>query len=912
MRFYSIFWLVIAIAFLSFSNSTAQIQFVWEQLYGSNNNDRCYASIRTADGGYLMAGTTDHLERYEYRVYLIKLDRDNEIEWSRGYDDMYPSYLNDIIQIDDDGYLIVGSQFADENSLDGKLIRIDNDGEILWEQTYGNQVRESFIKGLRLPDAGYIIYTEYYNDENPNRWEGFVIINDDGEEVNSIRLFDSSIPVDLHLTENNELVVLSKIGGEYRLVRVNLDGEEIWNTLLDQPEGLYSCFQIEETTNHNFILSAMANSNPCLISINAQGEFNWANEYESEHRFKSGIITEVEDNNLLLFEAGIYFLKTNDQGEEIESGMLQFEGLPRVLGISDVFLNENGNYEFFGTGRISNPAGTITEGCDFIRVKIDNNMNLVDWDLYGFPFGSYEIGRDLTQTDDGIAIAGCTKVKEDINSYNLLLLATDNDGDSLWSRQYYMGEDLNSAHVLRSEDGGYFLAGSAENPDSEHQEFFLLKTDESGDSLWTTYYYERSISDRVTDFIRTSDGFYILAGGRNSNGWVVKVNEEGGTRVRQVFEEYIQSVKEIGENTYVLLSSENTLYIVNEWLEIQEEFNAVVEGEPCRGINFTLSDDGGYYVVGRLDNLDGRSYITRLNADGEVVSQWIYMHGGLKNPVSIHLLEDNNLLFINGWRVVEINNQGMVVADSPFSGDRDGYLNYWDQCGENEYLGVGESGSDVWLAKLNIESLNHDIPDVSVDPLVFDFGNVQSGEVAQSEIMISNVGGGALYIYARQIEPEDSTFQIIGDNRETIEVLADSSCAVQIRFSPRIEGFREAVLRFETSDLDEPEFEINLRGSSLNVSRQSDEIPLQFSINGMYPNPFNSSAVIEYSIPETGPLKLTLVDIKGRELLKIVDGQVPVGEHRYLLSGYNLPSGIYYVKMESANNFVFKKVVCIR
>jgi len=101
----------------------AQEPFVWEHRYGSSNNERGIEAIRTSDGGYLMAGITDHFLRDDYEAYLIKLDQDMNIEWSKNYSDIPGDFFSNVIQTDDDGYLLVGSRRVDNQDLNGVLIK---------------------------------------------------------------------------------------------------------------------------------------------------------------------------------------------------------------------------------------------------------------------------------------------------------------------------------------------------------------------------------------------------------------------------------------------------------------------------------------------------------------------------------------------------------------------------------------------------------------------------------------------------------------------------------------------------------------------------------------------------------------------------------------------------------------------
>ena len=68
-------------------------------------------------------------------------------------------------------------------------------------------------------------------------------------------------------------------------------------------------------------------------------------------------------------------------------------------------------------------------------------------------------------------------------------------------------------------------------------------------------------------------------------------------------------------------------------------------------------------------------------------------------------------------------------------------------------------------------------------------------------------------------------------------------------------------------------------------------IPGTFALKDNYPNPFNPSTTIEYSLGLAGPTKLMIYDVLGRELVKLVDEYRPAGVHKVTWNASNMPSG---------------------
>jgi hypothetical protein len=87
--------------------------------------------------------------------------------------------------------------------------------------------------------------------------------------------------------------------------------------------------------------------------------------------------------------------------------------------------------------------------------------------------------------------------------------------------------------------------------------------------------------------------------------------------------------------------------------------------------------------------------------------------------------------------------------------------------------------------------------------------------------------------------------------------------------------------------------------------------PLSFSLSS-YPNPFNATTVISFSVPKAGEVKISLYDITGR-LARVLDNRrVEAGEHRIVLNAEGIASGIYFVRLEGTNGAITTKLILLR
>jgi len=77
----------------------------------------------------------------------------------------------------------------------------------------------------------------------------------------------------------------------------------------------------------------------------------------------------------------------------------------------------------------------------------------------------------------------------------------------------------------------------------------------------------------------------------------------------------------------------------------------------------------------------------------------------------------------------------------------------------------------------------------------------------------------------------------------------------------------------------------------------SGEIPSAFSLKQNYPNPFNPVTNIEFSVPKSGNVKLSVFDISGREVKVLLNGNITPGVYKADWNAADMPSGIYFCRM---------------
>lgn len=92
---------------------------------------------------------------------------------------------------------------------------------------------------------------------------------------------------------------------------------------------------------------------------------------------------------------------------------------------------------------------------------------------------------------------------------------------------------------------------------------------------------------------------------------------------------------------------------------------------------------------------------------------------------------------------------------------------------------------------------------------------------------------------------------------------------------------------------------IDLTVTALDVRDENESpLPLDYAITAAYPNPFNSTIRIGYSIPHLSQMSLTIYDIKGSLVEEVISGSYVSGYHSKVWDASTMPSGIYFARMQ--------------
>ena len=319
------------------------------------------------------------------------------------------------------------------------------------------------------------------------------------------------------------------------------------------------------------------------------------------------------------------------------------------------------------------------------------------------------MGNSVQQTlDEGYIIAG-TKESSAKGEKDVYLLKTDLNGDTLWTRSYGGEGDQKGKSVQQTSDGGYIIAGYTGG--SFSSSVYLIKTDSSGDTLWTQTYGEvMMLLYRGLSVKQTSDGGFIISGtlfyytNYTSDLCLIKTDASGEMLWTQIYgndadSESGNSVEQTTDGGYVVGGTkkyaDNTsdMYLVKtnaigDTLWTRTYSNSSGDFGNC----VEQSSDGGYIIVGYTILSGGNYfiYLVKVDTDGHVLWTQTY---GTSNPFEYHI----------GNSIRQTSDGGYIVAGYTGYSTSDVYLIKTDNFGDTLWTRTygtdsgDEYGNDVQL-----------------------------------------------------------------------------------------------------------------------------------------------------------------------------------------------------------------------
>jgi hypothetical protein len=357
---------------------------------------------------------------------------------------------------------------------------------------------------------------------------------------------------------------------------------------------------------------------------------------------------------------------------------------------------------------------------------------------------------------------------------------------------------------------------------------------------------------------------------------------------------------------------------------------------------------GGSYGLRDMEYYDGylyctyteQSFILKVDpATGEEVRRWI-MPRGFNNPRNLTIDPATGHIWASGitTRIFELEItdsdtlraiQNHRTTDPRTAGEMHEYGITWfrdDPDGFNIYMmSDDEVEDDTAHANIAVFKMN---PVTGETRFLTDLPSMPHSFKGRCGITITPKWNNMVWAMGAVFDDPG------GDHLAVFEVAPNSSW---IDYTPRADTLNATdqtsiLITLETAELDTGRYGVVIQFNH-NASGGRTEIPVvlevvselpdvyidpntaqpfEYSLETNFPNPFNSSTLISYSLKSAGKVRLEVFDLQGRLVNTLVDGQQPAGKHRLMLEAGDLSAGLYIYRLSAGEFTGSRKMLLIK
>ncbi|HLP16252.1 MAG TPA: SBBP repeat-containing protein [Bacteroidota bacterium] len=504
---------------------------------------------------------------------------------------------------------------------------------------------------------------------------------------------------------------------------------------------------------------------------------------------------------------------------------------------------------------------------DWIR-RYNGSANNNDW------------AKKITVIDQGkVCVMGSTYEANGADDYRIIVYNAE--GDTVQNSHWNQGHIDTPYDTYVSNDGYIYITGSAYASWPTYNTVFNLKYNLVKNSLcWANTISSTSVGRAIT--ADQAGNVYItgtwsspskaLIIKYDSTGWIVW---ERSLNESTHYSSYGKDIEvDHAGNVYCLVDAHDVNGVADYavvkynsdgdtlWIACYDN-----DGQPDEPIGFALDGAGNVYVTGT----SGRDYATvKYDRDGN--RQWAAIYDGPNNlteQASAIMIDDSSNVYVTGtsggdYATVKYDRDGHEQWVSRYGGPGNNHAAMasaftLDSKGSIYVTGEGPTATGLKIGTVNYDRNGKTIWDISSS------GNEMPSHAASIAVDTS----GNVYVTG-------SVDDITGLWSDWITI------------------------KYHQSSTD------------VNNAAYFGRQPSSYSLDQNYPNPFNPTTWIDFQIPHRSQVSVTIFDVLGREVARLISEQLPAGAYSTKWNAAGRTSGVYYYQLKTDNFVQTKKLILLK
>ncbi len=894
---------------------------LWSEVYGGAQTDQSYSLIQLEDEGFALGGATESFGAGGRDMYLVRTDEDGEMLWSQTYGGEEDDRCNKIIGTEDGGFLLLGyteSFVQAEDDRDVWLVRTDENGEMLWSQTYGGDTKDRGHDIIPTDDGGWILGgnvrsvgngdMDYWliklsEDEDPNLVLNPQILMFDRVPIE----FEGELVLNIHNNSNGDITI-EDFNADDDAFGIEWDEEIVLEP--DEDLDVTVIFGPEEVNSYE---------NSLTITANNQGERFEASVALFGYGFDPPIIRvepEVVDfGGIFVGEDAVRTVEMHNEGED-------------VLTIENIVLEDED---------------------EIFTLNFDNLHFAFEWEFIETDENTSIIVREATIDDEPLEA-----------------------GDRIG---VFTPDEICAGFTVVEGDGAQGFAAWGDDPEREEVQgfvadevmFFRLYDTDASDEYTANanfdfgdgqYHVDGLSVVRLQAAERVRNGFgRVMIAGDSQAEFDVSFSPDENQRYTNAIT-IITDDPDEGEIVIDLLGSggrELTMPLDQGWnmvsLNITLHQEMYREDED-RGPDVELLleqlriDDENHHVLLLKDAL-GQFYAPEFNFNS--IPFWEYTQGyelkvdeeiettWLGLPVSA----DKDIPIRFGWNIIAYFPTYRLDAGAPdfevLSPIIDNVILAKDVRGDFMVPNLNFSNMDPWReaqgyqikvdedVMLNYPQERENVAVVSLEkPTKPGYWTVPVSTGSNMSVLLTmtgKIGEGSEIAAFGQTGRLAGVGTVNSNGRCGIAVWGDDLSTDEVDGLEEGEAFSLKAWHVDSNLESKLSVQEIVQGLALTYNtdkflvlkvKSEIVIPTEYYLSEAYPNPFNSATRISFGLPFASQVSVELFDISGRKIRTLIEEYKSAGNYTTTLFAADLSSGLYFVRLKASDQLFSNKIMLIK
>ena len=290
------------------SVNVSPANIIWEKTYGGEGDDRALNVIPIQDG-FIVVGSTESIITNKTVGWALRLNSEGNTVWNKTYLNGAGTELRCAVNLTD-GFLLVGNQFSETGDVNGYVAKTDSQGNLIWQTVLGQEKIDKLFSGAASNDD-FVVFGLSYSYGNNQGASWIVKLDEDGQVLWN-KTYNESVESALRsgiATKEGSYIAAGYIdpSGEadydFYFIKVASDGSLLWNKTYTKIESqkAYSM----TTAKDGYVLagetvSTQTSTDALILKVDFEGNKIWETTIGGPDSDSPSYITPSQDDGFLV------------------------------------------------------------------------------------------------------------------------------------------------------------------------------------------------------------------------------------------------------------------------------------------------------------------------------------------------------------------------------------------------------------------------------------------------------------------------------------------------------------------------------------------------------------------------------------------------------------------------------------